>query len=679
VDGADVKRADTTDGSEAPGLSCQDGHIGSVLRADHDTVTAEGRDRSGTRDTHTIQSHMTDLSSPAAGADQLELKLRGLERLRTAGVVGGAEYERLRAKLLADAPGSMPASAPGYSPAAPAAPLYSPPSAAPTYSPPPAATNSPPPAATYSAPVAPTYSAPPAAPQYSPPAEPVPVPAYSFGAPAAPTGGIAPPEAAEPVPAYALVPAAPAPAQSAGWAIRSQAPDGEPAAATPVPPYAAPVPTSPSPWPAGPATDAQLQQKGRRSPIALIAGIVALALVVGGTGAYVALGRKQAPAASNAVAPTATASATPSPSSSASKTYATIADFVPDAKAFVEQHRGLTWKSDVTVTGLDDAAFTAKLLGGKPVTATGAATADDPTTRDFKALHLIPQSTDLGSSDAAAATAGVVGFYDYNTKELYVRGTQPTPYVRQVVVHELTHALQDQWFGLARLYEKNDVGGESVEAFTAVVEGDARRIENEYADSLPADQKQQAQTDGSGTPQQQQQLDTLPTALLLLFDFPYGAGLQFDQALVTDRGQSALDAAFRSPPTTTAEILDPQRYTQDIRPFDVPLPPAAGTVYDQGMLGALGLAMMFEGLVSSGQMTQSQPLLDADYWGGDSYVAYSSGGRSCLRDTVVAFDAQAQSALDVPLKLWLNATPAASLTSGRLDGSGPVTFTACSG
>ena len=43
---------------------------------------------------------------------------------------------------------------------------------------------------------------------------------------------------------------------------------------------------------------------------------------------------------------------------------------------------------------------------------------------------------------------GVVGFYDPVTKVLKVRGTDLTPYRREVIAHELTHALDDQVHGL---------------------------------------------------------------------------------------------------------------------------------------------------------------------------------------------------------------------------------------
>src|SRR5207237_2371699 len=69
-----------------------------------------------------------------------------------------------------------------------------------------------------------------------------------------------------------------------------------------------------------------------------------------------------------------------------------------------------------------------------------------------------------------------LGFYDPVTKKLYVRGVGGTPYARYVMVHELTHALQDQRFGI-NLAGKND---DQLLGAKAVLEGDAMRTEKAY-------------------------------------------------------------------------------------------------------------------------------------------------------------------------------------------------------
>ena len=66
-----------------------------------------------------------------------------------------------------------------------------------------------------------------------------------------------------------------------------------------------------------------------------------------------------------------------------------------------------------------------------------------------------------------------------------MRGTDLTDVdVRITLVHELTHALQDQRFDLTRLDDAIETSGEDF-ALTALVEGDATSIEDDYLYSLP--------------------------------------------------------------------------------------------------------------------------------------------------------------------------------------------------
>ena len=95
---------------------------------------------------------------------------------------------------------------------------------------------------------------------------------------------------------------------------------------------------------------------------------------------------------------------------------------------------------------------------------------------------------DLATSENNLAQSDVVGLYVDDKKTVFVRGTAMTPYVRVTLAHELTHALQDQYFDLQKL-DANVKDGDG-DALTALVEGDAVRDQNLYEQSLsPADQQ----------------------------------------------------------------------------------------------------------------------------------------------------------------------------------------------
>jgi hypothetical protein len=346
----------------------------------------------------------------------------------------------------------------------------------------------------------------------------------------------------------------------------------------------------------------------------------------------------------------------------------TIQQFVPIAKRFVEQHRGLKFKADVPVTLLDDAAFRERLLG-KASEQKSPSEELTIASKELKALHLIPKSTDLGSATDQLLGAGVSGFYDPKSKSLVVRGVAATPYVRQVLVHELTHAVQDQWFGIDRpaLDKAND---EQASAFQAVYEGDAVRIEDEYHNAMtPAEQRQsdqESQAQGGGLPS-----DT-PQVLLELISFPYIVGPEFMRTLQQVGGQAKVDDAFVHPPATSAQLIDVNRFLQGDKPRPVATPRSDATAFDTSVLGEFGFLLLLE---RAPNISSSRAVQIGDLWGGDSYVAWDRGGDACLRDNIVAKSADAQVTLDAYIGQWASSVPDTTFTPAR--NGAPAQLTAC--
>ena len=74
----------------------------------------------------------------------------------------------------------------------------------------------------------------------------------------------------------------------------------------------------------------------------------------------------------------------------------------------------------------------------------------------FRALGLIEGDVDLFDKSNELQGKGIIGFYSYDDERLRIRGTELTPDVECVLVHELTHALQDQNFDLGKRFEELD-------------------------------------------------------------------------------------------------------------------------------------------------------------------------------------------------------------------------------
>ena len=319
------------------------------------------------------------------------------------------------------------------------------------------------------------------------------------------------------------------------------------------------------------------------------------------------------------------------------RTAAVIAELM----AFVESARGLRFLEPVDVAVVDDAAFRRFLSGGEPTAQSDV----DVGKGVLRALGLLDAADDQGPGGELDPDT-VAGFYDTETKELVVRGTRLTPFVRQVLVHELTHALDDQHFDL----DRSLVDDEAAMAFEALVEGDAVVVESRYLASLPEAERQEAAAEeeatfgGAGA-------GRIPDIVLELGAFPYRDGPRLVSALLAAGGPARLDAAFRSPPVSSAEVLHPERFLDGPGRARVPRVVADGRVVDDGVLGEVILR-----LVLAGPLPRDRAADAAAGWAGDRYVAWSAGGRTCLRATVVMDNAAEAAELAAGLRQWAGAT-----------------------
>jgi hypothetical protein len=169
------------------------------------------------------------------------------------------------------------------------------------------------------------------------------------------------------------------------------------------------------------------------------------------------------------------------PGSASSSPPSELLDEIGELKGFVESKRGLPFKEEVSVKLLADDEFREHLKEDS------REEIERKEAEEFeailRALKLMQGDVNLSEKADELAAESVLGFYDPETKDLVVRGERPTPFLRQVLVHELTHALQDQHFNLQRpdLEQRDD---ETILTFDAVVEGDASRIEAAYFSSF---------------------------------------------------------------------------------------------------------------------------------------------------------------------------------------------------
>lgn len=288
----------------------------------------------------------------------------------------------------------------------------------------------------------------------------------------------------------------------------------------------------------------------------------------------------------------------------------------------VAKERGLDFEHPIDVEFLSAAEYT------KASTAGGS---EDMTAADqrylrhqvklLRALGLVSGDVDLAKAFDAQSDTGSAAFYDELEKKAYVRGTKLTPGVREVLAHELTHALQDQHFDLDRLTDADD---EQASASDALVEGDADRVEYAWLDEQPAAVADAADKELSAAGDQaSSQLDgTVPSIVSAMFDAPYALGDEMVGNLHDRGGNKQVDKAFAHPPRSTAQLLDASRYLDNRRPAKVTVKgPAGARVLDRDRLGALVWYLML-----ARQLPAPQALTAVDGWDGDHYVLYTPKG-----------------------------------------------------
>lgn len=343
--------------------------------------------------------------------------------------------------------------------------------------------------------------------------------------------------------------------------------------------------------------------------------------------------------------------------------------FVDEAIAFVEKERGLKFTSRPTVVVLDDAAFVARFRELIDEDAKKYKDVYDDVTGIFQAIGLLSRDMTYVEAQKLLGEGGVLGYYDQESKELRVRAGQLTPLTRTVIVHELTHALDDQRFDLNR--PQYDTAEDEVSfGFVALAEGNARRVENAYRNAMSAPDIASATAEelklgatGAAV------LAKLNLSLLQLEIAPYDLGESFVAALLDKGGQAALDRAFADPPRTSEQVIDPGKYFAKEPRRNVNPPAADATPFKTGVFGQIALQTIL-GSVNSARVAETA----ATGWAGDWFVAWNESNRSCLRVDFVMDSAKDTTELRDALTRWAQTRPSAKVSNA----GDAVELTSCS-
>ena len=245
----------------------------------------------------------------------------------------------------------------------------------------------------------------------------------------------------------------------------------------------------------------------------------------------------------------------------------------------------------------------------------------------YAKLGLLPWGVDLRSSLLNFYSSQTWGFYDSRAKKVVLpeKGRKDRE-DEKILVHELTHGLQDQHFSLGHELRRA-VNADAALALRSVAEGDAVLTEYAYSfgrldEWLPA-YVHQVLSNGA----EEAVFPGIPAVIGDKVQFQYGAGTRFVLRFVGKNGWAPVNLLYKYPPLSTEQVLHPEKYLES------PDPPTRINLGDlstlfssewreieNDTLGELMIQCLFKEFLGA-----KAAAAVADGWDGDRFVAYQRG------------------------------------------------------
>lgn len=231
-------------------------------------------------------------------------------------------------------------------------------------------------------------------------------------------------------------------------------------------------------------------------------------------------------------------------------------DKVETAKRFVEEVRGLKFVQPLQVKKGNPGDFGRKLLREFKETFGQDLAAVE---RFLKVLRVVPDALDLQKAAQVFLLASFSAFYDAGAITLGENTDLNT------LAHELTHALDDQHFGLAKLKTSAPVRFDALMALASLIEGDAEVVENlhRYGQSTKPDLQKLREYVENEWKDSVKRRPEFPAVFSLSLSFPYTWGEYFVEWHRQKNGQEGVNKLFAAPPRSTEQILHPDKYGTD--------------------------------------------------------------------------------------------------------------------
>lgn len=224
--------------------------------------------------------------------------------------------------------------------------------------------------------------------------------------------------------------------------------------------------------------------------------------------------------------------------------------------------------------------------------------------------------------------AQLEGFYEPKNGTMYLASELKGAQAQATLAHELVHALQDQRWDLRSRSTYRAGRSDASMAEAALAEGDATSLMLDFimvpersAIDIPDEAVRELMQGGINLGD----IQSVPHILRSTLIAPYAEGLAFVHARRRKAGWKAVDATWDRLPTTTEQILHPEKWEAQEAALPVPAPSA--TALGEGWIredtdefGELGLVL------SLGEwMDDADARIASSGWGGDKTATYRKG------------------------------------------------------
>ena len=246
----------------------------------------------------------------------------------------------------------------------------------------------------------------------------------------------------------------------------------------------------------------------------------------------------------------------------------------------------------------------------------------------LEALGLIPKGYPLDQRLLALLTEQIAGLYDPREREFFIADwTQPAEQ-RVIMAHELTHALQDQYFHVEKWEEEVKANDDAQLARESVLEDSAMIAMYDYLlRSTGKTTRDITDFDPGmliGDTNDSPELAQAPMVIQDEITFPYLPGANFVlRALKEWDGWHDFHRLFENPPASTQQILHPDLYFRGVMPARVDLTPVTKVVprgwkkLDENVLGEFAVDEILKQFLGKERADKIAPS-----WSGDRYAVY---------------------------------------------------------